>query len=392
MWAGLPRIELVATICCPEPASRVPLLLLSPTRPVAIIGAVAIVFIAVFAWRNGATDSPPVGQVTTTTSDPGITVGYLISRDGTSLSASPGAESRQIGHGVVFPVLDETGDGFSVLDSCNREGWIARGTAEPGTVPVERSGGMAGSVIVIDPGHGFPDLGAVGPSQLTEAEVNIDVATRLADLLDSPRDIDATTGSITPGDQVPAAAAVVLTRSPDGPADGDYELGLTYRATIGNSVDATAVLSIHHNTEPTRDLDHPGSSAFVSAFDPDSARLGGLVVDELRTGLGRFEADWVGGQGNGLTARVGTDGDDYYTLLAASDVTSVIVEGAYISNPSEEALIMTGEFRQAYAEAVYRALVRFIDGEESPLPAPEPELFDVEAPPRSMDDCVVPGP
>jgi N-acetylmuramoyl-L-alanine amidase len=185
---------------------------------------------------------------------------------------------------------------------------------------------------------------------------------------------------------------VVLTRSPDGPAEGDYELGLTYRATIGNAVDATAVLSIHHNTEPTRDLDHPGSSAFVSAFDPDSARLGGLIVEELRTGLGRFEADWVGGQGDGLTSRVGTDGDDYYTLLAVSEVTSVIVEGAYISNPSEEALIMTGEFRQAYAEAVYRALVRFVDGEESPLPAPEPELFDVEAPPRSMDDCVVPRP
>jgi len=293
---------------------------------------------------------------------------------------------------VVFPILGETDGGFSVLDSCNREGWIARGTAEPGPVPSNRGGGMADSVFVIDPGHGFPDLGAVGPSQLTEAEVNIDVAARLAGLLGSSQDIDAATGVVSGGSQVPAAAAVILTRSPDGPSDGDYELGLTYRATIGNAVDATAVVSIHHNTEPTRDLDHPGSSAFVSAFDPGSARLGGLIVEELRTGLGRFEAEWVGGQGDGLTARVGSDGDDYYTLLAASEVTSVIVEGAYISNPSEEALIMTEEFRQAYAEAVYRALVRFVSGEESPLPAPEPELFDVEAPPRSMDDCVVPAP
>ncbi len=366
---------------------------MSPRRPIAVIGAVVVVFIAVFALRDdGGVSGPPLGQVTTTTSEPGTMIGYLTSRDGTGLSESAGAQSSQVAPGVVFPVLGETGEGFSVLDSCNREGWIDRGAAEHGTVPVDRSGGMAGSVFVIDPGHGFPDLGAVGPSQLTEAEVNIDVAARLADLLGAPRDIDAANGAVTPGGQVPAAASVILTRSPDGPAEGDYELGLTYRATIGNSVDATAVLSIHHNTEPTRDLDHPGSSAFVSAFDPDSARLGGLIVEELRTGLGHFEADWVGGQGNGLTARVGTDGDDYYTLLAVSEVTSVIVEGAYISNPSEEALIMTGEFRQAYAEAVYRALVRFLDGEESPLPAPEPELFDVEAPPRSMDDCEVPGP
>jgi N-acetylmuramoyl-L-alanine amidase len=366
---------------------------LSPRRPIAVIGAVVVVFIAVFALRdNDRVTSPPDGQVTNTTSTPGTTVGYLTSRDGTGLSDGPGAGSTPVAAGVVFPVLGETDDGFSVLDSCNREGWIARGTAEPGQIPVDRVEGMAGSVFVIDPGHGFPDLGAVGPSHLTEAEVNIDVAARLADLLSAPRNIDAGTGAVISGSEVPAAAAVVLTRSPDGPAEGDYELGLTYRATIGNAVDATAVLSIHHNTEPTRDLDHPGSSAFVSAFDPDSARLGGLIVEELRTGLGRFEADWVGGQGDGLTSRVGTDGDDYYTLLAVSEVTSVIVEGAYISNPSEEALIMTGEFRQAYAEAVYRALVRFVDGEESPLPTPEPELFDVEAPPRSMDDCVVPRP
>jgi N-acetylmuramoyl-L-alanine amidase len=73
-------------------------------------------------------------------------------------------------------------------------------------------------------------------------------------------------------------------------------------------------------------------------------------------------------------------------------VPAVIVEGAYISNPSEEALIITDSFRQAYAEGVYRALVRFVTTDDDPIPAPDPELFDVEAPPRSMDDCVVPAP
>ena len=41
---------------------------------------------------------------------------------------------------------------------------------------------------------------------------------------------------------------------------------------------------------------------------------------------------------------------------------------------------------------VYRALVRFVTTDDDPIPAPEPELFDVDAPPRSMDDCVVPAP
>jgi N-acetylmuramoyl-L-alanine amidase len=248
------------------------------------------------------------------------------------------------------------------------------------------------SVFVIDPGHGLPDLGAVGPSGLTEAEVNIDVSARLVELLRSPHDIDWATGAVTPGTTVPSVAAAILTRAPDGPNGGDYELGLTFRAMLGNAVDATALVSIHHNTEPTRNLEHPGSSAFVSAANPESPRLGGLIVDELRTAFSRFEADWVGGKGEGLNIRVGADGDDYYTILKQSEHPAVIVEGAYISNPSEEALIMTDAFRQAYADAVYRALVRFVTTDDDPIPAPEPELFDVEAPPRSMDDCVVPTP
>src|SRR5690606_39602754 len=115
-----------------------------------------------------------------------------------------------------------------------------------------------------------------------------------------------------------------------------------------------AFVSIHHNTQPEASLDHPGSEAFVSVANPESPRLGGLIVEELRSSFSRFSADWMGTPGSGLISRVGSDGEDYYTVLSRSLVPAVIVEGAYISNPSEEALAMTDEFRQAYAEAVYR--------------------------------------
>ncbi len=180
-----------------------------------------------------------------------------------------------------------------------------------------------------------------------------------------------------------------MTRYPTGPNSGDYELGLTFRSTLANAVNATALVSVHHNTEPTRDLDSPGSSAFVSATNPESPRLGGLIVEEVRRSLSAFEADWVGGDGDGLTARVNADGSDYYSILERSEVPAVIVEGAYISNPSEEELIATEAFRQAYAEGVYRALVRFVTTDDYPMPAPDPELYDIEGPSRSMDACVV---
>src|SRR5690606_10009654 len=178
----------------------------------------------------------------------------------------------------------------------------------------------------------------------------------------------------------------------DGPNGGDYELGLTFRATLANAAHATAFVSIHHNTQPEAPLDHPGSEALVSVADPELPRLGALVVQELRAGLSRFAADWMGSTGSGLISRVSADGTDYYTLLERSAVPTAIVEGAYISNPTEEALARTDEFRQAYAASVYRALVRFVAGEAAPIPEPEPTLWEVDAAPRSMEDCRVPSP
>ncbi|MGH8871346.1 MAG: N-acetylmuramoyl-L-alanine amidase family protein [Acidimicrobiia bacterium] len=366
---------------------------MSSSRLVAVVVLAVALFGGVFAGRlsavSGAPDPARAATVAESVGD-GV-VGYVVSREGTILSTGPEGEREVIADGIIFPVTTTTETGFEVLDSCNRPGRVEADQVDVGYVPTERNGEMGQSVFVIDPGHGFPDLGAVGRSGLTEAEVNIEVASRLVDLLQSSHDIDWATGAVTPGTSVPASATAIMTRYPAGPNGGDYELGLTFRAALGNAVDATALVSIHHNTEPTRELDHPGSSAFVSVSDPESPRLGGLIVEELLTALSRFEADWVGGEGDGLSSRVGNDGDDYYSVLARSEVTAVIVEGAYISNPSEEALIMTDAFRQAYAEAVYRALVRFVTTDEYPIAAPEPELFDVEGPPRSMDDCVVPS-
>jgi N-acetylmuramoyl-L-alanine amidase len=360
---------------------------LRSSRLVAVIVVVAVLFGGILAWRlasPSATTTP--GQAT----GDGF-VGYVITHEGAVLSTDLGQPGMPVAGGLIFPVTLVTNEDYEVLDNCNRPGWIPSNQVEAGSVPTERQSQMDRSVFVIDPGHGAPDLGAVGPSGLTEAEANLDVSARVVELLGAGRDIDWTTGAVTPGSAVPAAAVAIMTRYPNGPDGGDYELGLTFRAALGNAVDATALVSIHHNTEPTRDLDHPGTSAFVSASNAESPRLGGLIVEEVRRSFSGFEAEWVGGQGNGTVARVGADGEDYYTILARSEVPAVIVEGAYISNPSEEALIMTDSFRQAYAEGVYRALVRFVTTDDYPIPAPEPELYDVEAPPRSMDDCIVPG-
>ncbi|MGH8912765.1 MAG: N-acetylmuramoyl-L-alanine amidase family protein [Acidimicrobiia bacterium] len=385
------------------------------TRVIVVISLLVGSFVGLMAWRwaNASADpGPPAAEANfdqpATTPPPPSTrppsstrtteapipqrVGYVVSRAGTALAAAPGETSTPIAGGVLFPVLAETGGGYRIFDTCNAEGWVAADDVEPGMVPERPGEGFDDSVFVIDPGHGLPDYGAIGPSGLAETEVNLDVSTRLVELLRSSRDIDWETGAVTPGDSVPAAATAVLTRRAAGPNGGDYQLGLTFRTTVANVLKATALVSIHHNSVPETTLDHPGSEAFVQADNPESSRLGGLIVEELRKGFSNFDADWKGSPGRGLISRVDPDGTDYYSLLDRSEVTAVIVEGAYISNPTEEALAMTDAFRQAYAEGVYRGLVRFVTTDEDPIPAPEPVLWDVDRPPPSLTACEVPAP
>lgn len=373
-----------------------------------MISVALALFAAIFFVREAVSEGPgttqPQAQGSTTTSLPPdlstststlppvaeTRAGYLTSREGAVLHATPGDTGLRIAGGITFPILETTADSFRVLDVCGRQGWLTKSDVIEGMVPVNPAQGMEGAVFVIDAGHGYPDLGAVGPTRLFEAVANLDVVARLAELLRAPRDVDWATGEITPGSTYPATTAI-LTRSPDGPNDGDFEMSLVFRAEVANSADATALISIHHNSFPSRDLDHPGSEAYVQIANPESARLGGLIVEELRKELAQFNADWKGGPGAGLRSRLGSDGGDYYTLLDEAEGVAVIVEGAYISNASEEAVIRTDAFRQAYAEAVYRAIVRWTTTTDDPIPAPNPEAYTPPSGPgRDWDNCVVP--
>lgn len=80
------------------------------------------------------------------------------------------------------------------------------------------------TIVVIDPGHGGPDLGAVGTSGLQEKVLTLDIALRLKTLLQRSSDIK-----------------VILTRS------SDFSVPLRERAFIGNTNKADLFISLHGN-------------------------------------------------------------------------------------------------------------------------------------------------
>ncbi len=261
-------------------------------------------------------------------------------------------------------VVDRDGRWFLLRTMCDTLLWADGSQLEfiPAADPVGPGHGtlFSDAVVVLDPGHGGVNHGAQGPNGLREEAVNLDIARRARDLLQEPHLVDWATGIIYPGRDIPAAGRVWVTRT-EGPPEADYEAGLLFRAALAGTAGATALVSIHNNAAPDGPSEGPGSETFYMYRDADSRRLAGLLLEEMRSSFAGFDVPWVGDLDAGAKYRLREDGEtDYYGILRRARVPTVIAEGAFISSEPEAALLATPAFRQAYAEAIYRALVRFV--------------------------------
>jgi N-acetylmuramoyl-L-alanine amidase len=308
--------------------------------------------------------APPAAGVPDGFDGRGIVV---VAAGGADVATSPnGTTIVRAREGIVLPALGRRRGWIRILTTCDEEAWVrttevaAVETADPGVIGPGFD--IADAVVVVDPGHGGPNIGTASPDgSMAEKDVNVDISRRLRDLLTSSHTVDWESGTIFTGAEVPAVANVVLTRVGAG-ADADYEAGLTFRATLANALGAHAMVSIHNNAGWEIDLDVPGSDVYYQSQVAESRRFAELLVEEFRRSFGGFEADWVGAIETGAKSRLSPrDGSSqYYGILRQAEMPTVIAEGAYLSNASEAALLATAAFRQAYAEAVYRALVRFL--------------------------------
>jgi N-acetylmuramoyl-L-alanine amidase len=293
-----------------------------------------------------------------------------------------------------------SGGWIRLLTMCDTEAWVHESEvfAEP-AVPLRPIGAgfdFGDAVIVVDPGHGGPhNIGAVSPDgNMLEKEVNVDIARRLRDLLETPHTVDWTTGVVYAGDDIPAVRRALVTRVGEGDA-ADYETGLIFRSRLANAVNADAMVSIHNNAGWELSLEVPGSDVYYQSQIPESRRLAVILSEEFQRSFAPFDADWVGasfvGAKSRLSPRDGTS--QYYGVLRRSEMPTVIGEGAYLASQSEADLLATPEFRQAYADAAYRALVRFLTTDDpGSWPSTDPVVWDgSRGSGDARPDCVVPS-
>ena len=202
---------------------------------------------------------------------------------------------------------------------------------------------LSGQIIVIDPGHGGRDGGAVSRSGLVEKEITLAISLYLRDLLEA------------------SGALVIMTRESDQELASEEArlLGrrkkedLLNRVKIINREYADLFVSIHLNSVPSPKW--RGAQTFYNPKWPESERLAQFIQEELIRNLEN-------------THRLPKKNQDIF-ILRTSHIPGVLIEVGFLSHPEEAALLGQEEYQKKVAFAIYTGILRYYSN-ENPLPLP----------------------
>lgn len=260
---------------------------------------------------------------------------------------------------------------------------VAPGAAQP--VPGIKPQDVPGiHTIVIDPGHGGKEVGAVGPNGVYEKDITLALCRKLAVSLASS-----------------IGARVVLTR------EDDSVVSLDQRTALANQYKADLFLSVHLNAAVVRDA--KGSETYFlsleasdelakKAAETENASAAAahdasadlkLILWDLaqQTYLGessRF-AQAIQEELNSATG-VGNRGVKQapFKVLVGATMPAALVEVGFISNPDEEAKLQSAEFQDLMIAALTRAVQRYKTDYETRIgvvkPAPAQPAATTTAP------------
>ncbi len=187
-------------------------------------------------------------------------------------------------------------------------------------------------VIVIDPGHGGFDSGALSPSGLREDELNLKVARKLKKLLTDKK------------------SKVILTRENQHGTASNKSADMKKREEIIRQSNADIVLSIHMNHFSKSQ--YFGAQTFYMTGSEEGKRLAkciqGRMVEDLIEGNHRVEK-----------------AVDNLRILKASPAPSVLVECGFLSNAREEALLKTEEYQEKIAWSIYSGILNYFSEEKT---------------------------
>ncbi len=194
---------------------------------------------------------------------------------------------------------------------------------------------LAGLKIAVDAGHGGEYNGVISATGLSEKTINLDFARRVSRLLEAK------------------GARIVATR------ERDTTVTLHARVLTARQQDAHIFLSLHHNSigANVKPLRPRGTSSYYTL--PQSQELAKQIYEQLQT---------TGLKSAGCNTAP-------FVVTRQTDILSCLIEGAFLTHPEDELLVLDTTFREKMAEAVVNGVCRFALKQ-----IPESSTFHAEGP------------
>ena len=191
--------------------------------------------------------------------------------------------------------------------------------------------------IVIDPGHGGFDPGATAPS-IQEKNVNLSIAKRVEELLKLE------------------GYTVIMTRTSDVRLGIDTVADLSTRVSIANKANADLFISIHHDSTT-------GTSAKgITVYYEDSTCVTSQSVDQKwRLAQSKQLATVINTEIIKRTSYVnrGVKTEDFH-VMRNTLMPAILIEGGFITNPSEAASIKSADHQDKMAKGIKDAVNKYI--------------------------------
>ena len=248
-----------------------------------------------------------------------------------------------------------------VVDIVDSEVKIAKKISKSDTPPSIRNQ----KIILIDAGHGGEDSGAVGKNKSLEKNVNLSIATKLVAIINQNKDLNA-----------------VLSRS------GDYYVPLTKRLMIAQNQKATMFISIH--ADSVESINAKGASVYILSEKGNNSKLA-MQLEESQNVVDQFGGVETVIDNDQFLKNILTDysrkdrekqsfelaqeiisqlekiGPIHkkipqkanFVVLKSPSIPSVLVETAFISNPTQEKRLTNKRQQQKIARSIYQGIVNY---------------------------------
>ncbi len=300
---------------------------------------------------QATTTSTTVAPTTTTTQPPPVPLGSP-DRPFAPLPPSPDARAVLTPTGVLLPVLGRREERFTVMTACENVRYV------PGSKVEE----VGRAHIVLDPGHGGTEVGAVGPQGTTEKDLNLAVALEAMAALEA------------------RGATVAMTRT------ADHNVTTAARGLLAKSIDPALFVSIHHNGGSPRSGNRPGTIVFTKSGSETSTRFGGLFHARLAAVL------------EPMAEQKRAEHGEYIALLEAHEAAVAAYDQSVVAR--DQALVANGQL-PASATTVPAPAPTPADGFRYPshrapvtttTPPPAPPTNPDGSPATNPDGSVIPPP